>query len=256
MTAFDEDIFGEIGGNGPRRARVFRDDPRRSRPIRNWWNFFRFADREQGAREQGNGQEQTLSDAVNRSVKLGYDVIEEQISQGQRAAAEINNRSYGTQSMNRDMQELMVRSMRYYVDTATIFMDSVAAATRPIRGSRTQPPGSDRGAGADQRTDPPGTTAPDSAAEAAVPIRVSSVRPATVTLDLRPGVAGRSLAVPGLYAAGADKTPITRVVFEDSEDPPVLSVDVPPDQPAGLYSGVVFDTESEEPRGTLTIRID
>ena len=278
MIFWDEKMMKEAAESAGRSAgdadesrdRYRRPDATRQEPIRSWWNFFRPAESPNGSSQKPPGDGRKLNHVVDRGVKLGYQVIEDQIRQGQRLAEEINSRSYGTESMNRDLQELAIRSMRYYVDAASLFMDfmstlpaSVGLPFRPFGGAANGAAGPSNGPppyGSAAPGGAPPSYAPPPAAAAPTPVatRVTSTRPATVTVDLRADDARRPLSVPGLFTAEKGTPPLSDVacLSASGDGRPVLAVEVPDDQPPGLYSGVIFDAESGEPRGSVTVRID
>src|SRR5215470_15787877 len=141
-----------------------RPSPERTQPIRSWSTLFAVpsadgSDPEAPAaapppESRGTG----LSDVVSRSVDLGYRVIDEYIRQGQKAARRLNDRSFGTQAVASDLQELGMRMTQYASDFAAVWLEFVqlaatrngaggAAATadspvQPSEASGTHPPAS------------------------------------------------------------------------------------------------------------------
>jgi hypothetical protein len=75
------------------------------------------------------------------------------------------------------------------------------------------------------------------------------------TLQLKQPLGPTKLYLGALYGPGA--APITDVTFRPKADGsgPEISIVVPPDQPAGLYTGIVLDSVTGESQGTLQIRI-
>jgi hypothetical protein len=77
-----------------------------------------------------------------------------------------------------------------------------------------------------------------------------------VTLDLKLGIDPAKVTTAGLYSLGGDANPLTEISFGLGEGrAPELRVRIPPDQPAGTYSGVIVDLATHEPRGTLSVRV-
>ncbi len=195
MNEHSRDGYGSRSAAGA-GGRVRREDAERTRPNRSWWGIFRPWERQAAgaggrAGSVGNG-DGGWSGVVDRAVEMGYRVIDEQIRQGQRAAREFSSQSYGPQSANRDLQELFVRSMRYYADTAALWLDflgalpgSLGAAANPFAA-----PGAPRaGANGSGRQPPPAAGGePQGGEERAISIQVS--RPATVS----PWTCGRGIA--------------------------------------------------------------
>jgi hypothetical protein len=93
--------------------------------------------------------------------------------------------------------------------------------------------------------------------DAGYAIEVASARRTQVTLDLHPRPGRFALRVHALHAADASIPPLTGVSFDI--DPvrakPMLRVDVPENQPVATYTGAVVDSASNEPRGTLSVRL-
>ena len=88
-------------------------------------------------------------------------------------------------------------------------------------------------------------------------ISLTSLRPAELSLDLRPDAATRRLLVHALRAVDPDIPRVSDVVFEAAVngDPPTLRLRVPADQPAGVYNAVIVDAETSRPAGTISLRI-
>jgi hypothetical protein len=74
-------------------------------------------------------------------------------------------------------------------------------------------------------------------------------------LQLKQPSGPTKLYLGALYGPGA--APITDVTFRPKADGsgPEISIVVPPDQPAGLYTGIVLDSDTGESQGTLQIRV-
>jgi hypothetical protein len=88
-------------------------------------------------------------------------------------------------------------------------------------------------------------------------IEVVSSQPTQVILDLQPHAELFSLATYGLRAVDPQKPPLTDLVFEPSSNNGhlCLHIRIPDGQPPDIYTGVIVDTQTNLPRGTLSIRI-
>jgi len=87
-------------------------------------------------------------------------------------------------------------------------------------------------------------------------IEVKSSRRAQVTADIWP-TAGRfvPLVLP-LHSDDGDVPPLTNIhLVTDERTRPVLVVEIPDKQPAGVYSGVVVDADTRQPGGVVTVRV-
>jgi hypothetical protein len=249
------------------RKRITRPEPERTEPIRRWPTLFGVTGAAAAAREgtSGAAPRRSLNDAVSHSVDLGYRVIDEYIRQGQRAAQRFNDRSYSTQAMTNDVQELAMRVGQYASEFAAVWLDLVQATMagvaerRPAAGSN-----GDGAAGAVAPSARPAAVpaaAHGGSAAAAEPARVriaiTSPRPAEVSLDIRPDSTARPLLVYALRAVDPDKPRVTDVVFEAARngEPATLRLRVPAEQPAGVYSAVIVEADTNRPAGTISLQI-
>lgn len=237
------------------RERLRREDPARTGPIRNWSNLYRRSDSWDFPQPPGQPTSDgdgrggaSPSDAVRHGVELGYRVIEEQIRQGQRIAEQLNHRAYDSRAMGSDLREVAERAWRYYADLGALWVDFLASLAGDGELVR-------RLFATWQRPDVAAAAPPSSNGAVAISVEVSSVRPARVTLDLRPHSEGMALVCRALHDVDAAKPPLTDVAFALASGVPGVSVRVPEGQPAGVYIGAVVDVATQEPRGTLTVRV-
>jgi hypothetical protein len=234
------------------RERIRRPELERTEPIRRWPILFSGAPQTEG--NSGSAARRSLNDAVSRSVDLGYRVIDEYIRQGQRAAQRFNDRSYGTQTMTNDVQELAMRVGEYASEFATVWFELIQAAVTGAAGRQPTPGGT--AVARESRA-----MAPERAAAEAdhqrVRIAITSPRSAEVSLDLRPDATARPLLVHALRAVDPEKPRVSDVTFEPAlnGDPPTLRLRVPADQPPGVYNAVIVDGETSRPVGTISLRI-
>lgn len=234
------------------RDRLRRADPPRTEPLRQWSSLYRGPDswnpRDTPPRDEDDEAPKAdrWNDVVSEGVALGYRVIEEQIRQGQRVAEQIGEASYGPAAITGDVREASERMVRYSADLVALWLDFVNTTI-----------GNGDILRALSAAWQPGAAPAPAAEAAAMPIEICSSRPLRAHLELKPGAAGRPLAVPGLHALEADKPPLTAVTFEPagSEGGACLRIRVPDGQAAGRYAGVVVDQQSGEPVGTLSVRL-
>jgi len=224
--------------------RIRRPPLDRTEPIRAWSALF------------GSGPGGSLNDVVSRSVELGYRVIDEYIRQGQRVAERFNDRSYGPETVTGDIQELGARMAQYASDFFGLWLDfmqvvmlggTLRETSAAEDGARARPAAP--GNGAARRT-------PEAPAPTRVRIEIVSLRPAEVSLDLRPEAAGRPLVAQGLRAVDPAKPKLDDVALEAGPGGELLvRIRVPGDAPPGTYNGVVVDAETSRPLGTLSVRV-
>lgn len=240
----------------PRMERLRRPEPRRTGPVRDASGYFRDS-RSWGEEAHPAWREPSdmLDDTVTRGVTLGYRVIDEHLRRGRHTAAKMRSAETDEQTDDREIEELIDRLQRVYKDAGALCLDALEVIARSPALLRWL-------SGKEQQRAPGGATptastagAPASAAEFA--IEVSSRQRARVNLNLPAGGCGYVPAAHALYAADPGIPPLTQVVFR--HDPactvPVLAVEIPDLQPPGLYTGVVVDQATNEPKGTLSVRI-
>lgn len=247
----------------PKRLR--RKDPVRKGPIRNASTYFRESNswKEQAsdsAQTQSEGQSpfDSLDEVVTNGVKLGYEVIEKYLLQGQKVAEGIHNGSPEKNSKEDNVQWLLTSMLRLNRDIAGFWIDAIEAFVQNpefLSGLM----GAARGIGMTPSSNPPEEPGPSAnGASGVVAIEVESSRKTQVTLDLRPGP---NQGVPHVHALNAPPDlgipPLTDVSFRwDRESAiPVVQLKIPDSQPAALYTGVVVDPKTNEARGTLCVRI-
>lgn len=235
--------------------RIVRPTPERTEPIRSWSTLLSSSE-STAPGERGT----SLQDVVSRSVDLGYRVVDDYIRRGQKAAQRINERSYSSDALAAEVQEIAKGAAQYTSDFAALWFDflQVAVAGNPLRRPGPRADGVDTAA--------PGPTAP--AQTAATPeneisdrthvrIEVAAACPTEVSLDLHAPVNGRPLLIHALRSVDPDKPRLTDVTFHHAIDgePASLRIRVPDNQPSGMYSGLIIDEETSRPVGTLSVRI-
>jgi len=257
--------------------RTRREDPTRTEPYRQWEQLLKTGKRPGAANGAGNGANNgatangdagqqhanghsaglgvgAIDKTITDAVKLGYKIIEEQIDQGKRVAAELSGRSYSTNSIATDTTDFVKRLLRFYSDIGASCFEFIETLSRNV------PVGS---AGRAAPQPPAGNPAPpvngfgSAAASRNVPIEVAADVPTRVSLDLMGPVGQRSLAVHGLHALDPATAPLRDIAFGGGSptDTPTLYVRVPSGQPEGSYTGVVVDADTNQAYGTLSIRI-
>jgi hypothetical protein len=271
------------------RPRQHREDPKRSGPLRDWSNLYRPPDatnsEERAAAQdtQRAGYAGAVDEVVAHGVELGYRVIDEHVRQGQRAASRFNRRAYesarrsryGPEAAADDLKELVERLLSYSASLVPQWLEAangLAAApellrellrqweAHPRNGARSTN-GAHTGAERSSADEAAAGAERDGGSDrdsAAVAIEVVSSRPARVRLDLRARHSGRlALAAGGLRALDHGRPALGDVAFVAGEngDGPTMRIRVPDEQPADLYTGVVIDTVSGEPCGTLSVRV-
>ena len=238
------------------RERLHRQDPDRGGPNRNFSKLFKQSDTATPGPEIGDepprsgvDPDTNTDDAVADGVKLAYSVIEEeirkQIGNGQRVAQQLNERLYGREPSNTSVSDIYQRLLKFSSEFGALYMsllDTVAKTVpfddllRPQTGSQS----AKRSGGEDT----------------AVAIELVSSRPVEVNLNIWSTEAVGKLLPQALRSLDASIEPLTVVHIEYEEGRPVkLRVVVPVDQPVSVYTGLVVDSESNEPKGSISLQI-
>ena len=188
---------------------------------------------------------------VADAVKLGYDVIGQNLQQGRAAADRFSAGAYGLHHAKDDVGDLSKRLAQLARDLGTVGFDLLAAVARDptFREALTPKP---------IPKDPPpgGETHTNSPTKVGCQVKGNdraSASPFYLSQPEGPAV----LTVAGLHSPDTSLPPITRVAFVASDDGSciIARITVPADQPDGVYSGVVCDDQTHGPLGTLTVRV-
>jgi hypothetical protein len=234
------------------QQRMHRPEPARTEPNRNSATYLRDPIAGSGAKAgpAEKGSSGTADDAVSLGVKLGYRVIEEQISEGQRLAQRLRHAADATTSKEAgDFGPLFGRVLHLYKDMGALCYDALEALAR---GSvlRSGLPRTWSG-----KTDV--EQAPAASSGAVYAIEITSPWRTQVSLELRQGPQHSIPLVHALHAPDPAIPPLTNVRFslEPATRAPMLEVNIPNTQRPATYTGVVVDSGTNEPCGTLCVRL-
>jgi hypothetical protein len=247
------------------QQRLRKDDPERTSPVRHWSKLYRRDESwgAQAAPTESSSAQSTMSngatsETIAQGVKLGYQVIEEHIRQGQRIAQQFNNRSYNLNSVGSDVRELTERVIRDSTNLLSLWFNLMTSLAGKVDVSRQcsypSPTSSPPNGASTQKTS---TIEEPLKQSTAVSIELLASGPTQVTLNLSPKAERLFLASPGLHAMNADKPPLTDLTFLPPHDGGVacLRIRVPDQQPPDLYTGVLVDRNTGLPQGTLSVRV-
>jgi hypothetical protein len=214
--------------------------------------------------------DETVSEAVARAVRLGYDVIGKNIEEGRIAAERFRTGQYSIRDAPADLGTLSLRLLGLTRElSATTFEvlerllrdPAVVRALQPRRDVAAGPP-----AATGTQASGGGGAADAAKAEAPADVLLTctfegsqkakdrvKVKAATLTRPRTPAM----LSVAGLARLDKSVPPITDVTFSPASDGygVVAKIGLKDDQPPGVYSGVVCAADSELPLGLLTIEI-
>ena len=254
-----------------------RETPERSQPDRGFANLFGQPVGHNTNTDQSQpSPDKEWTDNVDRGVKLGYKVIEDQILQGQRFAEKLGGGSYGAGVMNGDIQDLAKNFQQYSEDGIQLYSKIMESLTSEMPGvgskdfmssntlnqgvktmmdSFTQAFASNNAnasTGGSQGSQKTNYSAQSS--DVNVVCSVASKRPVDININVQ--FADCTLRVDRLYEHEIDKPPLTDISLESESASQVqLKVSVADDQPAGHYSGVIYDPVSKKHCGTLSVTI-
>ncbi len=192
-------------------------------------------------------------DFVSDGVRLGYQVIDTYLKQGQKAARQFVSASNGGERGPGLSDESEIRAIQLFTelmanwsDLVGMFTETLNSAAGPLRAAeRPQEPSPDAAA-----------SQPRSPLAVQLSYEITSRRPALVDVEFVPGRETPSLAAHGLRCLGSNAGEIA-VRFEQQPDRQrtIVSIHVSDDQPAGLYTGTLMDMRDGSAVGVLSLRI-
>jgi len=248
--------------------RFRRDDPAREGPNRSFRSFYQGSQARNGSTTSSTGPSlgpdgKSPQDAYLGGIGLAYQVIDQYISAGRNAAEQFNRQFYNLTAGGDELQMLIERLLRFQSEIMPIWLDMVTNLVRVDPQSMAGAPDRYPGMKAPDRSYAgPGSAAggpapaPAQPATAQFTLEISSQRAVEVSVRLDPGAERTALGCAGLLAANHPETPIAGIGFTSHPDGPIkIRISIADDQPPGIYSGVVVERRSGEPRGTLTIRV-
>ena len=264
--------------------RVRRPEPSRDGPWRAAFTPAPQAVRADDGAAQADGvaapANETVSESVAHAVRLGYDVIGENIRQGREAAGRFRRSEYNVRDVPNDLNRLSIRLLNLTRELSTTTFDLLDRLLNdpntPGAGPRARtadpapagfypaPPAAWPSSSASGPLSGPLPGAARAAAPQAGPVltcQFAGSRQAT----LRQGALSRpdqptrpeSLTVTPLASIDPTLKVIGGVTFAPSDDGAgvVARIVIPDDQPAGTYSGVVCAPDTQAPLGVLAIEV-
>jgi hypothetical protein len=213
-------------------------------------------------------------DTISRAVEGAYGVIDDYMRQGQGFARTTESQREPTAPAAPDPRRLTERLFQSASDLAALWLDYAQAAMdrRTPSGPGGAPSGGspaphvggfdigDAPAGQGAPTPPASRvdTARSPVADApTVSIDIVSKRRVEVTVELKPGALHAALAAHDLRSGYPGLTRISGVTAAPRplDNRIVIGLEVPDALPAGIYSGLIVDTVTNLPQGTLAVRL-
>lgn len=251
--------------------RMRRDDPDRKTPDRRASEHVR---RNAGS-QNGNSKpriSKSVEQAISGMVQQSSAFIEEQICAGQQAAERLRDGIANSKQLNADINTLVENLVATTKDVGATWLDLISIIIRSIGTQQSNGGGSNGGSTPHV---PPGpgptvrragvsggaTTASSiTPADGTIPgvppqIVVKGANVKSVILDLRPPSPQFVPFVRELMADDPKRSLSAK--FTVSSDPPrlILTVNVPGDQPPGIYTGAIVDSRTNEAGGTLSVTV-
>lgn len=226
---------------------------------------------------------------VALGVRLGYQVIEEQILLGQKLARRLGRKASqavggagaawaagGAASAAEsapaagaapgaagagaagEFNELLDRVVHLYKDLGALCFDAVETVARnPVLRAGVARLAAGAAAVAPAARTDTGTSAEANAGAGSFAVDILCSRRVQVTLDLRLRQGQGAPLVHALHAGDPAVPPLTGVHLQPGTPHagPLLQLIIADTQPAATYTGVVVDSASNEPRGTLVVRV-
>jgi hypothetical protein len=259
------------------KERLRKPDPDRAEPIRDWEQLFRHSEQHRaesngiGTDKSGvngnnghgnNGHSnngQGWDDAVTHAVKLGYQIIEDQISQGKRVAEQLSDNTRASQSVGGDVSDFVRRLLQFYTDIGATCFDFIDSLTHSKEFNDNVRGWVDEGLAGTSGNDAPAPaqSQANSGEHHNIPVEVQCEHSARVSLQLTEEANGSRLGVPGLFGIDPSNGALQDIefIYEPGQHRPTLIVRIGKDQAADTYTGAVVDTVTNEPRGTLSVQI-
>ena len=185
-------------------------------------------------------------------VRLGYQVIDAYLKQGQKVARQFVGTPSAAGTANGPGGEFEVRSAQLLTELMANWSDLIGVYTEALSSEA----GSARPQGQSQDHAPAAAAAASSASAIPLAYEISSHRPALVDAEFFPGRETLDLASHGLRCLGSSGPEIA-VAFEQEPERRrvIISIHVPDEQPAGLYTGALLNSHNGSTVGSLSLRI-
>ena len=190
-----------------------------------------------------------VDEVVAHAVRVGYQVIGENIRQGKTAANRIATGDYAVRDVPGELTQISLQLLQLTREMSTTAFDLIGAVLRDptlqnaIRGANPAPQAPARAA--------TGNT---------VPLTYNIRGNRNVVAEqgtLQHPEQATSLTVAGLLSPNPALAPLNNVTFTASPDGYGITANivVPDDHPPGTYSGVICDGKTHKPLGTLTVQV-
>jgi hypothetical protein len=207
--------------------------------------------------------DRTEADPVDEGVSAAYRVMDEHLREGRRRAERVANRwdqegPHGRRSLE-DVRTLAHRIVSIYADSIPILIDLIRSLGGSLLSGYREY-GTDSSAnyqreeGGRASVASSGRRRGDNGAH--LSLEVSSNRRLQISIDLA-DPDNSNLVVPALVDLDPAKSPLRQISFitNPRHRRRALSIVIPHDQPAGIYTGAIADERTGVPCGLLSVEI-
>ena len=225
-------------------ARRTRPVPERDHPFRH------FATLAGESRRGGRQQESSDPNFIEQGVRSAYDVIDRYIQQGQALARTLSQTRPGEGFYPERYTEIQARALRIYLDLVSNWFELIGL------GGELFIPERPREEPTHDEWEPEDQEPADSLQVNDVAYEISSRHMVRVTGEFSPGAYAGNVKSHGLRSLEGNGEPINVEFRTDQENEQlVVRIDVQPDMPPGLYTGLALDGITGEMVGNLRLEL-
>jgi hypothetical protein len=190
-------------------------------------------------------------ESIADGVRLGYQVIDAYLKQGQRFARQFVAPGSGRPA-NGNSDDLDIRSVQILTELMANWSDLLGLYTEGLNAAG----GSTRRQHESEEQEATASVAKSKASSIRLAYEITSRRPALVDVEFFSGRETFNLASHGLRCLGSSGPDIgVGFVAEPERRRAIISIQVPDDQPPGLYTGALLDPHDGSTVGSLSLRI-
>ncbi len=214
---------------------------------------------EREAPNRGVPSDPAVHEVVAHAVRVGYEVIGDNIRQGKTAADRITAGDYAVKDLPDELTQLSLRLLQLTRDMSATTFDLIGAVLRDpnlqnaIKGLAPSltPAVSGKPAAA-----PPAAAPPTAAVTLTCVVRGNPKAFGMPSMLQHPEQAA-ALSIAGLFSPNPALPSLKGIKFVPAPGGQGIAaiVDVPDSQPAGNYSGVICDSATHQTLGTLTVQV-
>lgn len=201
---------------------------------------------------------------VASAVELAYAVSEEQIQMAKRVAEQVSEGKMDSEQISGNLSEVLERLRHFYSDLGALWFEALESVFRNQSFgdwmTKMSAETSERFDEFSGEYSPKGTPSSSvSRQRANIPVEIVSSEPtgAQVKIELHKEVGFGELVIMPLCSRDNAIEPLTQAAFVQARDdwPLTVQIKIPQGQAAGTYSGLIINTVTDEPWGTVCVQI-